>query len=83
MHFVLFVLIGLVAGAVAGRVASGRGHGLLGDITIGMVGGFLGGWIFTMFGSVADGEIVFSLVTALVGAIALFGAIRLIAPARF
>ena len=82
MHFLVFVLIGLIAGALAGRVMRGRGHGMLGDITVGMIGALLGGWIFTMFGSVAGGEILFSLFTAAIGAIALLVAIRLVAPAR-
>ena len=38
MHFILFILIGLVAGAWAGRVVSGHGYGLLGDLMVGVVG---------------------------------------------
>lgn len=83
MHFIVFVVIGAIAGLLAGWVVSGRAHGKLGDITVGMVGAFLGGWIFTMFGGVAGGEMIFSLVTAFVGAVALLWGIRLIAPARF
>ena len=82
MHFVLFVLIGLVAGALAGRLVSGHGYGMLGDITVGMAGGFLGGWTFTTFAGVAGAEVLFSLLIALMGALALLWAIRLIAPAR-
>ena len=81
MYFVLFVLIGLIAGALAWRVTGG-GHGMLGDIALGMVGAFLGGWIFTVFGDVAGVDAAFSLLTASIGAVALLGAIRLIAPAR-
>jgi uncharacterized membrane protein YeaQ/YmgE (transglycosylase-associated protein family) len=58
-----------------------QGHGVLGDITVGMVGAFLGGWVSTTFADVAGGEILVSLFTAVVGAIALLWAIRL-APAR-
>ena len=49
MHFVLFILIGLIAGALAGRVVSGHGYGIMGDIVVGVVGAFLGGWIFAAF----------------------------------
>ena len=83
MHFVVFVLIGLIAGALAGRVVRGQGYGLLGDITAGMVGAFLGGWAFTMFTDVAGGEVLVSLCVAAFGAIAALWAIRLIATARF
>jgi uncharacterized membrane protein YeaQ/YmgE (transglycosylase-associated protein family) len=43
MHFILFILIGLIARAAAGRVVSGHGYGMLGDLIVGVVGGFLGG----------------------------------------
>jgi len=45
MHFILFVLIGLIAGALAGRVVSGHGYGMLGDLVVGVIGAFLGGWL--------------------------------------
>jgi uncharacterized membrane protein YeaQ/YmgE (transglycosylase-associated protein family) len=43
MNLVLFILIGLIAGALAGRVVSGHGYGVLGDIVVGVIGAFLGG----------------------------------------
>ena len=59
-----------------------RFPGALARVTVGMVGAFLGGWVSTMFADVADGELLVSLFTAVVGAIALLWAIRLVAPAR-
>jgi len=82
MHFVVFVVIGLVVGALAGRLVRGQGYGLLGDVTVGMAGALLGGWAFTMFTDVAGGEVLISLFTAVFGAIALLWAIRLIAATR-
>ena len=41
MHFILFILIGLIAGALAGRVVSGHGYGVVGDIVVGVLGAFL------------------------------------------
>jgi uncharacterized membrane protein YeaQ/YmgE (transglycosylase-associated protein family) len=80
MHFILFVLIGLIAGAVAGRVVSGHGYGMFGDLIVGVVGAFLGGWLFAVaFGVVGRGFIV-SLLTAVAGAVILLWVIRLIAP---
>ena len=46
MHFLVFIVIGLIAGALAGRVMSGHGYGLLGDIILGGIGALLGGWMF-------------------------------------
>jgi uncharacterized membrane protein YeaQ/YmgE (transglycosylase-associated protein family) len=80
MNLVLFLLIGLIAGALAGRVVSGHGYGVLGDIVVGVIGAFLGGWIFTTFLGVSGGGVLMSLVVAFVGAIALLWLIRLIAP---
>ena len=80
MHVILFILIGLIAGALAGRVVSGHGYGVFGDIAVGVIGAFLGGWIFSTFLGVAGGGVLMSLVVAFVGAIALLWLIRLVAP---
>jgi uncharacterized membrane protein YeaQ/YmgE (transglycosylase-associated protein family) len=80
MNLVLFLLIGLIAGALAGRVVSGHGYGVLGDIVVGVIGAFLGGWIFTTFLGGGGGGVLMSLFVAFVGAIALLWLIRLVAP---
>ena len=82
MSLVLFIVIGLIAGALAGRVVSGHGYGVLGDIVVGVIGAFLGGWIFTTFLGVGGGGVLMSLLVAFVGAIALLWLIRLVAPSR-
>lgn len=66
----LFLLIGLVAGWLAGKIMKGGGFGLIGNIVIGVIGSFLGGWIFGLLG-ISAGGIIGSLVTALVGAVVL------------
>ena len=74
----------LIAGALAGRVVSGHGHGygVLGDIVVGVVGALVGGWVLAaVFGVVAWG-LVGRLVTAFIGAVILLWIIRLVAPAR-
>ena len=80
MNLVLFILIGLIAGALAGRVVSGHGYGVLGDIVVGVIGAFLGGWIFTTFLGVGGGGVLMSLFVAFVGAVVLLWLIRLVAP---
>lgn len=82
MHLLLFILIGLIAGALAGRVVSGHGYGVVGDIVVGGVGAFLGGWIFATFLGVGGGGFFISLFMAFVGAVALLWLIRLIIPGR-
>jgi uncharacterized membrane protein YeaQ/YmgE (transglycosylase-associated protein family) len=80
MHFILFILIGLIAGALAGRVVSGHGYGVVGDVIVGVVGAFLGGWLFAAAFGVVGGGFIASLLTAFVGAVILLWVIRLVAP---
>lgn len=81
MNLLLFILIGLIAGALAGRVVSGHGYGILGDIIVGVIGAFLGGWLFSLLG-IGGGGFLFSLIAAFVGAVVLLWVIRLVAPHR-
>jgi uncharacterized membrane protein YeaQ/YmgE (transglycosylase-associated protein family) len=71
-----FLLIGLAAGWLAGRIMKG-GFGLIGDLIVGVIGSFMGGWIFGLLG-VAAGGILGVLATALVGAVVLIFLLRLI-----
>jgi uncharacterized membrane protein YeaQ/YmgE (transglycosylase-associated protein family) len=81
MNFVMFILIGLSAGALAGRIVSGHGFGFVGDIVVGVTGAFLGGWLFSSFlGTTGGGGVLVSLGVAFIGAIVLLGLLRLVAP---
>jgi uncharacterized membrane protein YeaQ/YmgE (transglycosylase-associated protein family) len=83
MNFVLFILIGLTAGALAGKIVSGHGFGFLGDVVVGVIGAFLGGWLFSSFlGTTGGGGVLMSLVVAFIGAIVLLGLLRLVAPSH-
>jgi len=82
VNILVVILIGLVAGALAGRVVSGHGYGLLGDLIVGVVGALVGNWVFVdVFGIVVWG-LIGRLLTAFVGAVILLWIIRLVAPAR-
>lgn len=70
MGVILFLLIGGVAGWLAGLIMKGRGFGILGNIIVGIIGGLLGGFLFGLFG-VSSGSLLGSLVMALVGAVVL------------
>jgi uncharacterized membrane protein YeaQ/YmgE (transglycosylase-associated protein family) len=83
MHVLIFIVIGLMAGALAGRVVSGHGYGLLGDIVVGISGSLLAGWLFAAcWGVVAGPGFFMSLFSAFIGAVVLLGVIRLVVPAR-
>ncbi|OGO05528.1 MAG: transglycosylase [Chloroflexi bacterium RBG_13_56_8] len=76
-NFLLFLVIGLIAGWLASRIMRAAPFGLVGDLIVGVVGAFIGGWIFDLLG-ISAGGILGSLVTALVGAIVLLYVLRLI-----
>ena len=71
-----FLLIGLAAGWLAGRIMKGKGFGVLGDMVVGVIGAFVGGWVFGLLG-LAAGGLLGRLVTATVGAMLLLYVIRL------
>jgi len=75
--FILFLLTGLIAGWLAGKIMKGRGFGLVGDIVIGIIGAFIGGWLFNFLG-IALGGLIGSLIMAVVGAIIFIWAVRII-----
>ena len=74
---ILFLLIGLIAGWLAGRIMRGGGFGLAGDLVVGIIGALLGGWLFGLLGLSAGGFLG-QLIVALVGAIVLLYLLRLI-----
>ena len=74
---IVFLLIGLIAGWLAGRIMRGGGFGLLGDLVVGIIGALLGGWLFGLLGLSAGGFLG-QLIVALVGAIVLLFLLRLI-----
>jgi uncharacterized membrane protein YeaQ/YmgE (transglycosylase-associated protein family) len=75
--FLGWILIGLIAGWLSGKVTRGGGFGLLADLFLGLVGGVIGGWIFAQLGIHSYG-FVGSLAAATVGAIVLVTIARLL-----
>ncbi|MDX1477302.1 MAG: GlsB/YeaQ/YmgE family stress response membrane protein [Saprospiraceae bacterium] len=71
MTWVYYIIIGAVAGWLAGQIMKGEGFGLFGNILVGIVGGVIGGWLFGALNISAGGGIIGSLFTAVVGAIVL------------
>jgi uncharacterized membrane protein YeaQ/YmgE (transglycosylase-associated protein family) len=70
MHWVWFLIIGAVAGLLAGKLSQGSGFGLVGDLVVGILGSLVGGFLFRLLGIVSFG-LIGSLVTATVGAVVL------------
>jgi len=78
MGFIEWILVGLVAGWLAGKVMKGGGYGVLVDIILGILGGILGGWLFGELGIWPGGGVIGSIIVAFVGAVILVGITRLI-----
>ena len=70
MNIILMLIIGGLAGWLAGQIMKGRGFGLLGNILVGIVGSVIGGFLFSLLGLSAN-SLVGTLVTATIGAIVL------------
>ena len=74
---IIFLVIGAIAGWIAGSLMKGKGYGLLGNMIIGIIGAVLGGVLFGLLG-ISAGGFIGSLITATVGAILLIFVVRLI-----
>lgn len=84
MHgFIGWIIIGLIAGWLTGKIMSGGGYGPIMDIIVGIVGALLGGFIMShVFGAASSGGWIYSIVVALFGAIILTFLLRLITRGR-
>ena len=76
--FIWFIIVGGIAGWLAGLVMKGGGYGVLGNIVIGIVGAVIGGWVFGLLGLASTGGLIGSIVVAFVGAVILIFLARLI-----
>ncbi|WP_300615608.1 GlsB/YeaQ/YmgE family stress response membrane protein [Dokdonella sp.] len=74
----VFLVVGAVAGWLAGQIVKGHGFGLVGNIVVGIVGAFIAGWLLPMVGLAIGGGIVAAIINALIGAVILLVLIGLI-----
>lgn len=74
----IWILVGAIAGWLAGLVVRGFGFGLLGNIIVGILGAILGGWLLGMAGLGFGGGILGSIVTAFIGAVVLLLIVRVV-----
>ena len=83
MTILAWIIVGLIAGVLASLVMGGTGYGLIGDIIIGIVGAFVGGWIFSQLGVTAPwGGLPGTIFVAFIGAVVLLFILRLIRGAQ-
>jgi len=72
------IIVGILAGWLAGKIMSGGGYGVIMDLVLGLVGGVIGGWIFTQLNVAGPSGFIGSLVVATVGAIVLVAIVHLV-----
>jgi uncharacterized membrane protein YeaQ/YmgE (transglycosylase-associated protein family) len=85
MGILSWIVVGLIAGWLAGLVVKGGGYGCIGDVIVGVIGGLLGGWIASYFfhmGDAITGINLQSILVAFVGAVIFVIALRLITGRR-
>ena len=75
---IAWLVIGAVAGWLAGTLMKGGGFGLVGDIIVGIIGAFIGGWLAGTLGINIGGGLISSIITATAGAVILILLLRLI-----
>ncbi len=71
MGLMAWIVVGLIAGWLAGKVMKGGGYGVVVDIVLGLLGGVVGGWVFGLLGIWPGGGMIGSIVVAFVGAVIL------------
>jgi uncharacterized membrane protein YeaQ/YmgE (transglycosylase-associated protein family) len=75
---IIWLIVGAIAGWLAGMVVKGGGFGLIGDIIVGIVGAVIAGWLLPQLGIVIGSGIVGAIIDAFIGAVILLIILRLI-----
>lgn len=82
MVILWWIIVGLIAGWVTGKLMKGSGYGALMDIVVGIVGAIIGGFIMRSLGFAGSGGMIYTIVVAVIGAILLTLLLRLITGRR-
>jgi uncharacterized membrane protein YeaQ/YmgE (transglycosylase-associated protein family) len=70
MNFLVWIILGLIAGFIASKIVNKSGEGILLDIILGIIGAIVGGWLFSAFGAApVTGLNLYSIIVAVIGAI--------------
>ena len=82
MHLIVFLIIGGIAGALAGRIMSGHGYGIVMDVILGIVGSFVGGLLMNAIFGVSSTGLIISFIVALIGACIVVGIVHMLTARR-
>jgi uncharacterized membrane protein YeaQ/YmgE (transglycosylase-associated protein family) len=75
---IIWLVIGAIAGWLAGQIMTGGGFGLVGDIVLGIIGAVVGGWLLPRLGIYIGGGIIGAIINALIGAVIVLLVVRLV-----
>ncbi len=82
MAIIWWIIVGLIAGFITGKLMKGSGFGALMDIVVGIVGAVIGGFIMRALGFAGQGGLIYTILVAVVGAVILTLILRLITGNR-
>jgi uncharacterized membrane protein YeaQ/YmgE (transglycosylase-associated protein family) len=77
-----WIIVGLIAGFITGKIMKGSGYGVLGDIIVGIIGAVIGGFIMRSLGHAESGGLIYTIIVAVIGAVILTFVLRLISGKR-
>jgi uncharacterized membrane protein YeaQ/YmgE (transglycosylase-associated protein family) len=75
---IIWLIVGAIAGWLAGMVIKGGGFGLIGDIIVGIIGALIAGWLLPQLGIIIGGGVIGAIINAFIGAVILLIILRLI-----
>jgi uncharacterized membrane protein YeaQ/YmgE (transglycosylase-associated protein family) len=79
---IAWLVVGLIAGWLAGQFMRGGGYGLIGDIIVGIIGAFIGGFIFSLLLPGSSVGLIGSIIVAFIGAVILIAILRAVSGSR-
>ena len=82
MFIIWWIIVGLIAGFLTGKLMKGSGFGVLGDIVVGILGAVVGGFIMQHLGYAGSGGLIYTIVVAVIGAVLLTFILRLVTGNR-
>ena len=82
MFIIWWIIVGLIAGFVTGKIMKGSGYGVLGDIIVGIIGAVVGGFIMRAVGFAGSGGMIYTIIVAIIGAVILTWILRLVGGKR-
>ncbi len=82
MFIIWWIIVGLIAGFITGKLMKGSGFGPVMDIVVGIIGAIIGGFIMRALGFAGQGGMIYTIIVAIIGAVLLTLLIRLVTRGR-